>query len=259
MDPITLSVDAAVLEHMRVDEGSLRIKARARSEQRIPLARLQRVDITGSPEGVIECLLELAARSIAVTFFRRGGGVQAQLFHPQPRVTALSHWTTELFSVHGESPAYRRWRENHVRAVFAASGIRGGSLEQQDLEHGQRYAASLARAGLSDVAAELAGIQDGLIDARVGEHLVRAGVCPGGPAHARLARDLRALTLRWMAGKTLHWVLSLGANADAPEFRRYMLALADIALDEWLYLVVGRLTEVAASGALHRDVLGDTP
>lgn len=251
IDQITLVIDAAALERMRIDEGSLLIKAIGRSEQRVPVARLQRIDVTGVPSCALDCLVELAERSVPVTFFGVSGSVRAQLFHPRPQLTSLSHWISELFSVAGESAAYRNWYENHLRAIYRAAGIRGGILAQQDREHTQLFLEQLRIGSLLETYASIVACQDGLVQARVGEHLLRFGLPPGGPGHARVAKDLEALCKRWILGNTTKWLERLGPSADAPEFKRYLRSLSSNAADEWLHLVLSRLTETAAAGALH--------
>lgn len=250
---VTLVIDADALERIRIDQGSLAVTARGRSEQRVPISRLLRVDVTGVPARGFESLLELAACSVPVTFFRRSGAVLAQVFHPRVASTALSHWLAELFTVNGESDCYRAWRENHLRCIHRQAGIQGGSSEQKDREHGQRLLSELRRMELYDAYSGLAPLQEGLVCARVGEQLLRFGVLPGGPAHARLARDLESLASRWLMGQTLEWLVRLEGNAGAPLFVRYLQSLSSNALDEWLHLILSRLSESAAAGALHHD------
>jgi hypothetical protein len=254
MDPISLVIDAPALERMRVDEGSLAIKARGRSEQRVPLGRLLRIDITGTPACAMDCLLELAARSVPVTFFRSNGSVRAQLFNPRPSPTDLSHWLGELFTASGESPTYRAWRENHLRAIFRTNGLHGGVVSQLDREHRELLQHELRRRGLESMHAALAEIQAGLVEARVGEMLLRFGVAPGGAAQCQLAADLCGLCNRWLLGRSLEWLTKLQAGEDQTVYERYLRSLCSMALDEWLYRLLSRLCEAATGFGLHRDV-----
>lgn len=255
MDQVTIVIDADALESMRIDARSLIVKGRGRSIQRVPLHRVMRVDVTGCAAHVFDCLVELASRSVPITLFARSGKVRAQIFNPIPRPTPLAHWIGDMVGGREETQAYRTWREHHLRRLLRVSGLRGGGLGMQCKEHDRLLDVLVENSGLRSAYIAYVEKQEPLLKARIGEHLLRCGIAPGGPAYRQLATDLELLARRWLCTKAIDWLGRLGSEEQVQRFERFLHAVGSIELDDWLCLVLDRLNEVAVSFALHRDGL----
>lgn len=232
MEPVTIAIDAAALQMLRIDEGSLVLKAWGRSEQRVPLLRVRRIDITGCPEDAFDCLVELASRSVPITLFAEDGEVRAQMFNPAPRTTMLAHWIVELLGGGKESVQYRDWREHHMRGLLRAAGLRGGNLACRCREHDEILEALVEQSGLRDAFERYITVLEPLLQARIGEHMLRFGIAPGGVAHSRLTADLRLLADRWLRSKVIHWLGKLRNPVEAERFECYLHAVGSIERDQ---------------------------
>ncbi|MCP5319271.1 MAG: CRISPR-associated endonuclease Cas1 [Pseudomonadales bacterium] len=253
MDPVTVVIDAAALESMRIDGRSLVVKGRGRSAQRIPLHKVLRIDITGCPTHAFDCLVELASKSIPITVFATNGRLRAQMFNPLPSPKPLAHWIGDMVGNGQEARSYRAWREHHLRRLLRASGLHGGRLSTQCHEHDRLLDIMVEKSGLRSAYVAYVQDQEPMLLARIGEHLLRCGLTPGGPAYQQLATDLELLSQRWLCTKAIDWLGRLGNAKQVQLFERFLRAIGSNGLDDWLGLMLERLNEAAVACALHRD------
>lgn len=253
MNGQSLILDGPRIDYLRLDDVSLRVKARQVAECRVPLRNLLRVHCHRDPAGGFDVLLDLASRHIPVTFFDHRGRVRGQLYHPQPEQTALALWLEDCY---GESPFQTLlddWLTAQQMALFATLDIHQGPLVERHAFLMAELAHFLSahperRDDLLTAREQL----NGLLEAHLSEMLLAFGLPPGGSARGRLYRDLRDMLDFWLDGQTHRWLSRLPSPAEGPAAWRLFYAYAGEEVSRRVGLLLRQLQGFVEAYALEQ-------